>query len=1003
MTELGDQNRTNIHSVSSLFVGRESELDQLTQWLKSGRKPIAILGPPGVGKTRLLEELGRLSAADFEEGGVWFIDLTKARTLADIAMSTAEVLAVPPHDDTRSAVETLGRAIAGRGPVLLLFDNFEQLVSHGEDSIGHWSSVAPLAKIVVTTRERLLLRGECLLPLGPLGLPPEDCESFDELVQTDAGHLLVERVRSVRAGYLPTPEEVSTLGEILHRLDGLPLALELAAARFAVLAPSQLLDRLEQPFDVLARRTHREDRHDSLWACIDWSWSLLDPSEQDTLALCSVFRGAFDVDAAESIIEPSADAPPKNVLDLLQSLWEKSLLTTHTSPSSTTTRQFRLLESIADFALEQLSESDRQAVSARHAEYYAQAGRRLVEHFSTTGSAEVMTELKRLWDNLRQAYEWLEYSLQCESQPTEAVHPNLELLLSITLALDHVLYHQGPSDLHHDVLTRTLELVETASASTSVNATRVLYAMGRLQLAMGDFQASHNTLEKAITQGKSLDDQFSVGSAENQLSRHAFQCGDPEDCLAHVQRAAQAFESLQNPYLKSLSRYTRAYVLFSQGNTDQARSLLLRTLDELGRDSNCQLRGQILSRLSAVEYAAGFPEKGPALLKEAIRILSAGFPVDCLEEIITLGEVYLDLGRFDESEHVLRQAQLLIDRSGHKRLKAWAELCLGFIRVDTGQLMEANEFLARARDTAEPDEMVPMWARYGLMLSHWHDHDLATGFKNVLEILGSVEGPFATDNPWMLAFCGAFCAAQGRVELSQKLLETASQLGSVACNFGPLSLDALNLCYAHLELAKARAETDAGRDKQAVTAFARARKHLIEVHRRSRGGEHTLAERQSPLEVTFNSRMMARLLLRSMPETTRLQSEAELQVADRNTLIVDEQGRWFRPPSVDWIDIAAKPQLCRLLVGLVKMRQEDPTETLSIDDVVELLWPDERILPSAALNRVYKTISVLRNSGLGRLLLGGADGYRLDADVPVVEVPGDLSRIKDLKAALCSR
>ena len=146
-------------------------------------------------------------------------------------MSTAAAMNIPSLDETASAVVTLGRAIAGRGRTLLLLDNFEQLVSHGEDSLGHWLSAAPLARIVISSRERLSLSGECLLPLSPLRLPDENCTSLDELVQSEAGHLLIERVRSVRAQYLPKPDEISTLTAIVRRLDGLPLALELAAWR----------------------------------------------------------------------------------------------------------------------------------------------------------------------------------------------------------------------------------------------------------------------------------------------------------------------------------------------------------------------------------------------------------------------------------------------------------------------------------------------------------------------------------------------------------------------------------------------------------------------------------------------------------------------------------------------------------------------------------------------------------------------------------------------------
>ncbi|MBT3221537.1 MAG: AAA family ATPase, partial [Proteobacteria bacterium] len=310
MLDLGERKQTNLGRLANPFVGRGIELHHVETCVDEGRRPITIVGPGGAGKTRLLQEVGHRLLPRFsgpDDGGVWFIGLNEARTLTDIVLSTATVLGVSVAK-TQSMLDTLGRAIAGRKRVLLLFDNFEQLVEHGPDTLNHWLETAPEASMVISSRERLLLPGEQLISIGSLGLPDQTCASVDEFLDSEAGKLLIDRVRSVRSGYNPDSSEATSLTNLVWRLDGMPLALELAGARFATLNPSQLLERLERRFEILSRRTRLPHRHDSLKTCIDWSWEMLSPVEQSVLAQCYVFSGGFDIDAAEAILEKGEGA-----------------------------------------------------------------------------------------------------------------------------------------------------------------------------------------------------------------------------------------------------------------------------------------------------------------------------------------------------------------------------------------------------------------------------------------------------------------------------------------------------------------------------------------------------------------------------------------------------------------------------------------------------------------------------------------------------------------------
>lgn len=971
--------RTNLPPLSTQFVGRDAELHQLGQWLEESRRPITILGPPGAGKTRLLQEIGHRFLSDLkdsQDSAVWFIDLSKARSLTDIVMSTATDLDVPLLDETASALETLGRAIEGRKRILLLFDNFEQLVQHAQDSLGYWLSVAPLACVVVSSRERLLLPGECLLTLGPLGLPVETCGSVDEFVQTEAGRLLVDRIRSVRSGYRPEPGDVPTLTTIVRRLDGLPLALELAAARFTVLDPAQLLPRLERRFEVLAHRSHTETRHSSLRTCIDWSWDLLEPIEQNVLAQCSIFRGGFDIDAAEAIIDTTSTSDAPAMLDVLQSLWEKSLLVIQKTTDSPSVRHFRLLESIAEFAAERLSETDRDAVIARRAEYFATTGLRWVDEFIATGSPAALAELKRLWDGLWIVFESLD--IACSSDTS-----TLDLLLQVALALDSVLHNQGPSDVHRDLLERALSRVKSDCECSPILVARVQLAKARLLSLVNNSDDAMVLFEEVKNRAEKLGDFLLLGRVENELARFHRVRGRTGQAMGHAEQAAIAFQRVGNRYLTSSATYAQAFVVFGRGQTDEARTLLVQALDGLPAQEGSQLEGQILASLAYVDYVAGRLDLTPSRLQEAIRIFRRGGFRNEADALYTLGAVYLHLGKWEEAENALNQVLRLAENTGHRESKAWAYGRLGHLKLDQGDLAAAGPILNAALDQAGHDghTATAAMARYGLVMKFWLDGDLDSALTAVCEF-----------DSWDLALASALAAARDQLEQATQLLDTAREAAKSGFGLGPAFFDTLELCCGHIDLAQARREEREGRIKQAGALVEKARSRLLKVHRNRWSGSRYTAP-----EVSFDVRMFARLLLISLPENVQIQATIELRAGDIDAFIVDERGRWFRPPGGAWVDLTNRRQLCQLLAGLLEVSQQKPPTTLSFHDVVDLLWPDERILPEAAANRVYKTISVLRNSGLGKILLSGTEGYCLDPNVTVIAIPGELSQIQKWK------
>lgn len=305
------------------LIGRRPELARLCDWLDEGVSRITVVGPGGIGKTRLISELVRTRG-----GQTVFVDLVPARTREDLVAAVATAFGLPKSDADELA-ERVAERLERRAPDLLILDNFEHLVAHA-DVIDGWP-----VPIVATSREGIG-RGE-VLQLAPL--------STEHAVE-----LLVDRVP--RYGTAPDP---ATARAIVARVECLPLAIELAAARLDLMGPTELLDRLEERFAILGGG---RGRHATLRATLGWSWSLLDPSERSALAQCSAFVGGFTLEAAEAILDVDG------VLDALQGLIRKSLIWRVDD-------RFGMLESVREFAAEHL---DDPTVFERHAAYFATSG-----------------------------------------------------------------------------------------------------------------------------------------------------------------------------------------------------------------------------------------------------------------------------------------------------------------------------------------------------------------------------------------------------------------------------------------------------------------------------------------------------------------------------------------------------------------------------------------------------------------------------------------------------
>jgi len=343
------------------FVDRRETLAELARRLDAGARLVSVLGIGGTGKTRLVTRFGWSWLGDFP-GGAWFCDLSRARSLDGIVHAVAEALAVPLGKE--EPVTQLGNAIAGRGRCLVILDNFEQVSRWAEETLGRWLNRAIEAGFVVTTREVLGLAGEQTLALAPLPAP-------------DAAVLFVQRAESAKRGFLRTAEDRAAIDPLVKLLEGLPLAIELAATRVRVMSPRTLLLRMRERFKLLASSGRRRDRQATLRSTFDWSWDLLSLADKAALAQLSVFEGGFTMESAEAVLELSGYEDAPWTIGTVQSLLDKSFV------RQVGDARFDMLVSVKEYASEHLRTEGRfpgsgpsalAAAEARHSRYFAGLG-----------------------------------------------------------------------------------------------------------------------------------------------------------------------------------------------------------------------------------------------------------------------------------------------------------------------------------------------------------------------------------------------------------------------------------------------------------------------------------------------------------------------------------------------------------------------------------------------------------------------------------------------------
>ncbi|HEX7171240.1 MAG TPA: adenylate/guanylate cyclase domain-containing protein [Candidatus Limnocylindria bacterium] len=493
-----DAVRSNLPAQPTSFLGREREIGEVSALLEDARL-VTLTGPGGIGKTRLaIECAARL--ADRFPAGVWFVALAPIVDPDLVPMAVAQALRVPENPGRTPLERVLD--LVGQQHMLMVFDNFEQ-VTDAAETVASLLAGAPGLAVIVTSRFVLHLAGEHEYPVPPLEVPDvRHLPDVARLTQYEAVALFIERAKATRPGFVMTDDNAPAVGEISVRLDGLPLAIELAAARVRLLTPQEILVRLSDRLGLLvAGPRDVPERQRTLRGAIEWSHDLLDPDEQRLFRALSVFRGGARLEAVEEICG-SAGA---DILTDLASLVDKSLVRAESTPEGAGETHYVMLETLREFAAERLHASgDADDLERRHAEWYAHLADRLAPSIMGEGQRAVLDRLEEEHDNLRAAMSWA------------IEHDRADVALLLAARLWRMWQMRGYLDEGGERIERALAL-PSAAEYPQLRAD-ALEAAGGVYYWRGDVPPMRRSYEQALEARRALGEPDGVAEALYNLS-----------------------------------------------------------------------------------------------------------------------------------------------------------------------------------------------------------------------------------------------------------------------------------------------------------------------------------------------------------------------------------------------------------------------------------------------------------------------------------------------------
>ncbi|SEP71892.1 DUF4062 domain-containing protein [Microlunatus flavus] len=600
------------------LVGRDAEVQQVLGLLGDpGVRLVSLIGPGGIGKTRLALQTALL-APSIHEDAVWFVDLATVRDAVGVVDAVAAAFGVR-REGTRALLDVLVDRVGDR-EVLLVLDNFEQVVD-AAPQLAQLLDACPGLSILVTSRTVLGLRGEHVLNVAPLDVPTGHGQTMEAVAGSAAVELLVARARQVRPGFRLTPANAAAVADLCRLLDGIPLALELAAAQLRVLSPASLLARLRQrldrSLDLSVGTVDTPSRQRTLRATLEWSHSLLSDAQRTLLARLSVFTGRWTLEAAEAVGAADGDL---EVEETLSALVAESLVVLDDSDPEQLL--FRMLSPVRSFAAERLAEGDERDAT------YARLTHHLVAFAQETGPA-------LLGPDNRVAADLVDTQLEdlLAAADRAVAGDDAETVISLSAPLFPYWWGRG-------LLLQMSELAETAAALPSARVmgtiprASLLWARGMFRISQGQLDAAEPLLEEllACLEGPGVERLRAFALAGLALARAT---STPQERGALIGEAVAAFRRLRDGWGLTFALSVQGQLALAGGEPDAAVAIHTEALGVARRIASDYLEVQLLDLLGVDALVAGDVDGARARLVPAAeahqRLADSEGSANCLD------------------------------------------------------------------------------------------------------------------------------------------------------------------------------------------------------------------------------------------------------------------------------------------------------------------------------------------------------------------------------------
>ncbi|HEV2471256.1 MAG TPA: tetratricopeptide repeat protein, partial [Chthonomonadales bacterium] len=678
------------------FIDREREIDAAKDSLEAGCL-LTLTGPGGCGKTRLAIEVAEESLDRYPDG-VWLIDLTKTSNGGQAARMVAAELSIR-EEPARSPAQTLIEALRCRR-TLLIMDNCEHILEHAAELAHDLLIDCPDLKIMATSRERLRVEGEIVYAVPSLRLPPAGAETslgqasddpnVAHALQCDAVRLYLDRAASSGGDNCVTPSHLSSVVRLCTLLDGLPLAIELAAAWAPVMSVEDICARLGDRFTLLRTEARTiAHRQRTLKALIDWSYDLLSDPEKALFRSLSVFMGGFTMDAVEQICSPvaaqneapgdasSAVAP----LNLIRALVDKSLVQCEYTQGHA---RYKLLETLRKYAGDRLTESaETESMRNRHLGYYLRLAEEAERKLYGSEQGWWLDRLETENDNLRAALDW-----SVRSDPESALR-----LASAIWWFWHVrgYFSEGRGWLH--------AALEALPGVTAVHA-RALHAAGTLARNQGDYTAAEDLARQSLEIKRSLSDRQGVAASLSNLATLALTVGDYRVARSRYEEAMEIQRALGNRQGITTSLIGLANIAVELGDYPLARNLYDESLEIKQRLEDKRGIATCLMGIARIHYLEGEltqAQRQCALSLELRRAM--GDPRATAYSLQLQGEISWDQGDRESAEALLNECLATRRSLGDKLGVATAQQARAEMALRASRLHECATLLTECLET----------------------------------------------------------------------------------------------------------------------------------------------------------------------------------------------------------------------------------------------------------------------------------------------------------------